>query len=129
MLSQDPFCSLDVSGTQVVLLLDNAIQQQESTGAIVGAKHAYLVITELVYLAFHWLEARGVSEVARSRVSKSINARDDARTRPLVSRSVSCLEKRSRRHLPLSVDSELDQEMVALLEEIVVVFTKHLSYT
>lgn len=129
MLTQDSFRSLDVSGTQVVILLDHAIQQQKSTGAVVGAKHSYLIITELVNLAFHWLEARWIPEITGPRVSKPIDACDDAGTRPPMSRAVVCFEKRSRRHLPFSVDSELDQEMVALLEEIIVVFTRHLSYT
>ncbi len=80
-------------------------------------------------LALHWFEARWIPELARSRVSKSIDTSNDADARPFMSRTMVCVKKRSRWHLPFSVDSKLDQKMVALLEEIVVVFTRHLSYT
>lgn len=129
MLKQNSLRTFDVGWPQVVLLLDDPVNQQQSTSSVVGTEQTYLIVTKLIEFAFERLEARRVSELPRPSVCKPVHAGDDARAGPFVSNTVILLKECSRRHVPLCIDCKLDEEVVALLEEIIGTFVRHLKYT
>jgi len=79
MFKQNSLRTFHVGWPQVVLLLDDPVNQQQSTSSIVRTEQTYLIVTKLMEFAFQRLEARGVSELPRPSVSKPVHASNDAR--------------------------------------------------